>query len=341
MDGTVTRRPRRFQGIPRGTWLLGTALGSFVAVLAAAVSADAQQGRRPYRIGVLNEALAANHPTVEGLRAGLRELGFQEGGDVSFDIRFTRGNPDATPAAAEALVKAGVDLLFTSNEDATQAAKAATQKLPVVFTLVGDPVAAGLVKQLARPGGNLTGISNLTPELMPKRLEVLKMLAPTVRRVWLIHYGGDLTASAALMKALEAAPRLGLDLVPRGVLRTEELARIVRELRPGDGLLAPDKDALDIPAAILETSLASRMPAVFPSSMWVVHGGLAAYGADYYAQGLQAARLVAKILRGARPEDLPVEGAEKIDLAVNLKTATLLGLTVPHKILLRAGTIRR
>jgi putative ABC transport system substrate-binding protein len=321
--------------------LFGPTLALVLSILASAALADAQPAPRPYRIGVLNEAAAANHPTVEGLRAGLRDLGLQEGRDVTFDIRFTRGNPEATPGAAEALVKAGVDLLFTSNEDATQAARAASQKLPIVFTLVGDPVAAGIVKQLARPGGNVTGISNLAPELMPKRLEILKTLAPAVRRVWFIHYGADLTATAALVKALEAAPRLGLDLVPRGVLETEQLTRILRQLRSGDALLAPDKDALDIPAAILETSKVSRLPAIFPSSLWVGHGGLLSYGPDYYAQGLQAARLVAKILRGARPEDLPVEDADKIDLAVNLRTATLLGLTVPPRILLRAETIQR
>ena len=106
--------------------------------------AEAQQARRPYRIGVLNEAWAANHPTVEGLKAGLRQLGLQEGRDVTFDIRFTEGKPQATPEAAAALVKAGVDVIFTSNEASTQAAKAATSKLPIVFTLVGDPVAAGV-----------------------------------------------------------------------------------------------------------------------------------------------------------------------------------------------------
>jgi len=115
----------------------------------AAGAVGAQQPRRPYRIGVLNEAWAANHPTVEGLKTGLRELGLEEGRDVTFDIRFTEGNPQATPAAAAALVKAGFDLIFTSNEAATQAAKAATQRLPIVFTIVGVLVAAGLVTKLA------------------------------------------------------------------------------------------------------------------------------------------------------------------------------------------------
>ncbi|MGH7332902.1 MAG: ABC transporter substrate-binding protein, partial [Candidatus Rokuibacteriota bacterium] len=200
-------------------------------------SAEAQQARRPYRIGVLNEAWAANHPTVEGLKAGLRELGLEEGRDVTFDIRFTEGNPQATPVAAAALVKAGVDLIFTSNEAATQAAKTATQRLPIVFTLVGDPVAAGIVTKLAQPGGNLTGISSLTTELVPKRLEALKTLIPTIRRVWAIYYADDPSSVAAVRRAEEAAPRLGLELVPRPVRTPEDLERVFQDIRPGDALL--------------------------------------------------------------------------------------------------------
>jgi putative ABC transport system substrate-binding protein len=120
--------------------------------------ADEQGLSRPYRIGVLNEAWAANHPTVEGLKAGLRELGFEEGRHVVYDIRFSKGDPKSIPPAAQALVKDGVDLLFTSNESATRAAQAATKTIPIVFALVGDPITAGVVKQLARPGGNLTGV---------------------------------------------------------------------------------------------------------------------------------------------------------------------------------------
>ena len=158
-----------------------TALG--VALIFLSVMAHAQQAPRPHRIGVLNEAWAANHPTVEGLRAGLRELGFEEGRDVVFDIRFTQGKPEATRGAAEALVKDGVDLIVTSNEAATQAAKNATKTIPIVFTLVGDPVMAGILRVIAKPGANLTGVSSLTSDLVAKRLEILKTLAPQVRRV--------------------------------------------------------------------------------------------------------------------------------------------------------------
>jgi putative ABC transport system substrate-binding protein len=216
-----------------------------------------------------------------------------------------------------------------------------TKTIPIVFTLIGDPVASGLVRNLAEPEGNVTGVSSLQTELAAKRLEILKTLVPSLRRVWLIHYGGDLTANKMLARAREAAPRVKVELVPRGVLNAQELALALRELRPGDGLLAPEIATLDIPVTLLEASLKSRVPVVFTTALWVGHGGLVSYGPDYYAQGVQAAGLVAKILRGARPSDVPVEGADRIELAVNLKTADLLGITVPRKVMLRAETFRR
>jgi putative ABC transport system substrate-binding protein len=301
----------------------------------------AQRTRPPYRVGVLNDARAANYPSAEGLKAGLQDLGFEEGRDVIFEIKLTDGNPERIAAAASALVQAGVDAIFASNEAATLAAKAATQSIPIVFTLVGDPVAAGIVQSLAHPGGNLTGVSSLTTELVPKRLEALKTLAPRLRRVLVISHGGDLASGAAIRKALEVSSRFGIEVVPRTVLTPDELAHILESLRPGDALLVPDIATMDISAVLLETSLARRIPAVFSSELWVSHGGLVSYGADYRAQGVQAARLVGKILRGARPRDLPVEGADRIVLAVNLKTAASFGLTAPPPLLFQADIIRR
>jgi len=306
-----------------------------------ACAAEAQQAPRPFRIGVLNAAWAASHPTVEGLKAGLKELGVEDGRDVTFDIRFTEGKLDAMPAAAAALVQSGVDLIFTSQEAATQAARDATKSVPIVFTLVGDPVAAGIVVKLAQPGDNVTGVSSLQTELVAKRLEVLKTIAPAARRVWLIYDGVDLSTVPMVRKALEAARRMKLEVVPKGVLDANELKQVLREVRRDDAMLAPEGSNPDLAIAIIDQSLAQRVPAVFGTALWVGYGGLMSYGADYYAQGVQAAALVAKIRRGARPQDLPVEGAEKIDLAVNLKTADLLGLTVPRKILLRADAFRR
>lgn len=324
------------RGRRRLLWLAATAL-----LCGLPSPTEAQQPPRPWRIGVLNAAWAATHPTVEGLKAGLRELGFQDGRDVTFDIRFTEGKLNTMPTAAAALVKAGVDLIFTSQEAATQAAKDTTTSVPIVFTLVGDPVGAGIVSKLAQPGANVTGVSSLQTELMAKRLEVLRTLAPAVRRVWLVFYGVDLSATQMIGKALEAARRTKLDLLPKSVLDARDLKQVLRDVRRDDAVLVLEGSNPDLVIAVIERSLALRLPAVFGTALWVGYGGLVSYGPDYYAQGVQAAALVAKILRGSRPQDLPVEGAEKIDLAVNLKTAELLGLTVPRKILLRADAFRR
>ena len=320
-----------------------------MAVCAWALTAQAQhqqqqqqqQTRRPLRIGVLNAAWAASHPTVEGLKAGLKELGLEDGRDVTFDIRFTEGKLNAIPLAAEALVKARVDLIFTSQEAATQAAKDATESIPIVFTLVGDPVGAGIVASIARPGGNVTGISSLQTELAAKRLEVLTTLAPAVRRVWLIYYQLDVGTQPMIVKALEAGQRMKLEVAPKGLSDASELKRVLGEVRRGDAILAPEGSSPELTVGIIEQSLALKVPAAFGTALWIGYGGLVSYGPDYYAQGMQAATLVAKILRGAKPQDLPIEGAERIDLAVNLKTADLFGLRVPRKILLRADAFRR
>ena len=191
------------------------------------------------------------------------------------------------------------------------------------------------------PGGNVTGVSSLQTELVAKRLEVLKTLTPTVRRVWLIYYGVDLGTTPMIGKALEAAQRMNLEVMRKGVLDVGELKRVLREVRRGDAVLAPEGSNPDLTVAIVEQSLALASPDRLRDGALVGYGGLMSYGPDYYAQGVQAAALVAKIRRGARPQDLSVEGAEKIDLAVNLKTADLFGLSVPRKILLRADAFRR
>ena len=313
----------------------------FALLLSLPPAGEAEEPRRPLRIGVLNAAFAASHPTVEGLKAGLKELGYEDGRHVTFDIRFTEGRLEAMPEAAGALVKSGVDLIFTSQEAATKAAREASSTIPIVFTLVGDPVGAQLVSSLARPGGNVTGVSSLQTELMAKRLEVLRTVVPTVRRVWLLYYGADLGTTPMINRALEVAQAMRLEIVPRGVLESAELATALRDVRRDDAVLVPEGSNPELVIAIIGRALTLRLPSVFGTGLWVGHGGLISYGPDYYAQGVQAAGLVAKIVRGAAPQDLPVVGAEKIDLAVNLKTAEQLGVTVPRKILLRADAFRR
>jgi putative ABC transport system substrate-binding protein len=310
-----------------------------LAILAAPLAADAQQARRPYRIGVLHGGHAPSTPAVEGLKAGLKAAGLEEGRNATFDVRFTRGNLQETPAAAAALTTEGVDLIFANGDEFAQAAKTATRTIPVVFTGVGDPVAPGLVAAVAHPGGNLTGVSSLATELAPKRLEVLKAIHPTLRRVWALYHADDYSSLAAARKAQEVAPLLKLELLTRAVRTPEEAVQHLKALRPGDGLLAPPATTMNIPGLILDLELMSRVPAVFHNAFWVRAGALVSYGSDSYAEGTQAARLVAKVLRGARPQDLPVEGANKIELAINLKTAKALGLSIPQTILIRADQV--
>ena len=319
-------------------------MGAYAAALLlclATLVADAQDARRAYRIGVLNEAWSAAHPTVEGLKAGLKDLGLEEGRDVTYDVRFTEGRRDALAPAAAALVGSGVDLIVASQQSAALAASKATRSVPIVFTSVGDAVAAGIVADRIRPGGNVTGISDLQSELAAKRLQVLHSLAPSVRRVFIVHDRRDRAAAAMVKNAIDAAPALNLDVVIRAVDDDAELSRVFDDVRPGDALFAADDTRLRISVATLEQSLALRVPAIFATALWVGHGGLISYGPDAYAEGVQAASLVAKIRNGTKPGDLPVEGVERIDLAVNLKTAELLGLAVPRRILLRADAFRR
>jgi putative tryptophan/tyrosine transport system substrate-binding protein len=311
----------------------------FLDILAVPLAAEAQQAKRPFRIGMLHTGFFEEIPSVAGLKAGLKELGLEEGRGVTFDLRFTRGKLDEAPPAAAALVKSGADLIVAQTEQSARALKDATRTIPVFFVEVGDPVAAGLVASIPRPGGNITGISSLATELTPKRLEILKALFPGVRRVWAVYYADDLSSAEAARKAQEVAALLKLEVMVRAVRTPEELVGHLKTLRPGDGLLSPPSVTMNIPAVILDLELMSKWPALFYNTFWAQAGALVSYGSDPYAEGVQAARLVARILRGERPQDLPVEGANRIELAINLKTARSLGIAVPRDILVRADRV--
>jgi len=310
-----------------------------LSVVAVTLAVDAQQAKRPYRIGMLHTGFFEEIPSVAGLKAGLKALGLEEGRDVTFDIRFTRGKLEEAPSLAASLVKTDPDLLVAQQEPPARALKAATLKIPVVFVEVGDPLAADLVSSVPRPGGNVTGVSSLATELTPKRLEILKATFPGVRRVWAVYHADDLSSGAAARKAQEVAAVLKLEVAAQAVRTREELVSHLKTLRSGDGLLSPPGLALNIPGVILDLELMSKWPALFHNTFWVQAGALVSYGSDPYAEGVQAARLVARILRGERPQDLPVEGANKIELAINLKTARGLGITMPRDILVRADRV--
>lgn len=325
-------------GLRIGAWVIcGVALA--LNLSGPQLAPAAEQTRRPYRIGVLHTGFFEEIPSVAGLKSGLRALGLDEGRDVAFDIRFTRGKIGEVPTLAASLVREAPDLLVAQQEASARALKAATSKIPVVFVEVGDPLAAGLVASIPRPGGNVTGVYGMVTDLTPKRLEILKATFPGVRRVWAVYHADDLSSGAVARKAQEVAAVLKLDVVAQAVRTRDELVRQLSMLRSGDGLLAPPGLSLNIPGMILDLELMAKWPALFYNSFWVQAGALVSYGTDPHAEGVQAARLVARVLRGERPQDLPVEGADKIELAINLKTARTMGIAVPREVVVRADRI--
>jgi putative ABC transport system substrate-binding protein len=279
---------------------------------------------------------------VLGLRQGLRELGYTEGQDVLLEIRSGSGRPEAARVAADELVTAQVQVLVSAGTVATQAARDATDALPIVFTQVGDPVGAGFVQSLARPGGNLTGFSHLLPATSGKRLELLREMVPAVRRVLTIYDPANPSSAAAAEVARTSAEPLGVQLRERHIKSRDEVLTALGEIDRGriDALLVlPDSLVVNAGEQILETSVKARLPVMFHEDTWVRRGGLASYGASFTELGRQAATYVDKILHGTNPSDLPMQQASTFDLVINLKTARSLGLVVPPSVLRQATEV--
>jgi putative tryptophan/tyrosine transport system substrate-binding protein len=303
-------------------------------------AAEAQRAGRPVRIGALTESWGPT-PGIIGLRDGLQALGYREDKDFTIGVRFTQGDPAELLTAARELVRLGADIIVTTEGSNTaKAAQAATDRIPVVFIGGGDPVEAGLVRSLAQPGGNLTGIASLDIELAPKRLEIFRELVPGLKRVLFVYDATSMYAVAHLEAHRAAARRLGLTLVERPVRSQEEAGATITGLRREDvdGIFSPRVLSLNIPGFVLEVA-PKRFPTMFQASFFVERGGLASYGATDGDLGRQAARLVDKILRGAKPADLPVEQPTKFELIINLTTAKALGLTIPTSLLQRADRL--
>jgi putative ABC transport system substrate-binding protein len=314
---------------------------ALAAVLSVASGPDAQQPPRLAKIGALTESWGPT-PGIVGLRDGLQELGYRENEHFVIGVRFTQGDAGELPAAARELVRHQVDVIVASEaSNAALAAKAATTQIPIVFLGGSDPIALGLVKSLARPGGNVTGIAGLDDELASKRLEIFHQVVPTLRRVALPYDATNEHSLAELTAYRETARRLGLTLVERPLRSQEEARAVITGLRKqdADGIIAPRFVSLNIPGLVLEPGPRQAMPTMFHPGFFVERGGLASYSPSSYGMGRQAARLVDRILRGTKPADLPVEQPTKFELVVNLKTAAALGLTIPQTVLLRADRV--
>jgi putative ABC transport system substrate-binding protein len=277
-----------------------------------------------------------------GLRDGLQTLGYREGEQFVIGVRFTQGDAALLPEAAQGLIRDGADLLFPTDANAAQAAQKATTRIPIVFAaVVGDPVELGLVRSFARPGGNITGVTDGDLDLNPKRLEIFKDLIPGLKRVLYTYDPRDAHAVAAARAYREGARQLGVVLVEKPVRSEEEARTTLVKLRRAevDGILAQATTTLNIPGLVLDATLQRSLPTMFHAAFMVERGGLVSYGPDWYETGRQAARLVDKILKGEDPGRIPVEANPKLELAINMKTAKALKLSIPPSVRQRANRL--
>jgi putative ABC transport system substrate-binding protein len=311
-----------------------------MVLLAVAVIAEAQQPK-VYRVGVLLPG-DAWYETIDGLRVGLRQLGLEDGKQFSLTIRDWKGDAKTAEEAARNFEQEKVNLIYTTSTNSTIAARRATAEIPIVFCAGTDPVALGLVDSFAKPGGRLTGVYQPATDLTAKRLEILKEIVPRLRRVVTFYDPRRPTAIESSKLAREAGHQMGLQLVERHIASAEELQAGVRALRAGevDAYLAvSDAIASNQAQLIIDAARVKKLPTMFDFLSHVTKGGLASYAVSFHEVGRLSAKYVQRILTGIKPQDLPVEGIDKIDLVINLKTAKQIGLTIPPNVLARADKV--
>src|SRR5947199_4003325 len=310
-------------------------------ILAPVYLAYAQKKETTRRIGVLYLGAPPN-ANLDAFIQGLRELRYIEGKNILVEYRFAEGKADRLPELARELVLLKVDAIFTAGTPAIVALKQATKTIPIVFFSASDPVGTGVVASLAHPGGNITGISVLASELWPKRLELLKEISPKLSRVAMLWNKGNAGMALEAKATQEVAGPLGVALQDRGVKDPNELDvvfAVMTKDRP-DGFLALMDPVLNsYQKRILDFLVKNRVPAIFESSDWVEAGGLISYGPSYPDLYRRAASQMDKILKGAKPADIPVEQPTKFELVINLKTAKQIGLTIPPNVLGRADKV--
>ena len=301
----------------------------------------AERGK-PIKIGALTESWGPT-PGIVGLRDGLQELGYREDRDFVIGVRFTQGDAGALPAAARELVQQGIDILLSSGPASAKAAQIATNRIPIVVTGAGDPVGLGLIQSFARPGGNITGVTDLDLELDTKRLEVLKEMIPGLKRD-LFSYDPSETFAVVQAKVYrDSARRLKIILIEKPVRTQEEAQATFAGIRRSEvhGIVVPRSLSSNIPGFALEATSRQGIPTMFHSIWYVEKGGLASYGGDTHEAGRMAARLVDKIIKGAKPSEIPVEVNSKIEFVVNLKVAKELGIKIAPEVLYRANRVIR
>jgi putative ABC transport system substrate-binding protein len=319
-------------------------LTSLAGVLATPLAAEAQQPSKMARVGYLEFGSAApGTPHLEAFRRGLRELGWIESQNIAIEVRYAEGKQDRLAEFAADLVRLKVDVIFASATPAALAAKQATTTIPIVIGFVADPVGSGLVPRLARPRGNITGWTHLAGlELNAKRLEILKEAIPEATRIGALWNPANPIHEPSLRVIEAAAQRLKVQLHPKGVQDPHELEGAFSAMAQErlQGLtVPPDGMFLVHRARIIELAAKHRIPTMYGVRELARAGGLMAYGVNLPEMYRHGALFVDRILRGAKPADLPVEQPTKFELVINLKTAKALGLTIPPSLLARADQI--
>ena len=309
-------------------------------LLAAPLVAEGQQAGKVYRIGFLRQGQPPK-AWVEALQQGLRERGYVAGRNVVWECRSTDGSLDQLSQLAEELVRLSVDVILASASSAAMAAKRATTSVPIVFAGVYAPVEIGLVPSLGHPGGNITGVAINAADMAGKRLQLLKeQLVTTLKRAAMLTHPPHPTNAVQLQGAEAAARTLGVQLEAVPVWGVDDFDSALKALRGIDGLLHADTPLFTTHRArLVEAAARSRLPAIYALKAYVDAGGLVSYGADLPDLYRRAATYVDKILKGAKPADLPVEQPTQFELVINLKTAKALGLTIPPSLLQRADQV--
>jgi putative ABC transport system substrate-binding protein len=320
----------------RAVSIFGLALSVLVPLFA-----DAQQPKKVPRIGYLTIRSGPSEPE-EALRQGLRDLGYVEGQNIIIEYRFA-GGTDRLPEMAAELVRLKVDVFVAASTPAVQAAKNATKTIPIVMAAAADPVGTGFVASLARPGGNITGLSLMLPDLAGKRLELLREVLPGVAHVAFLAHGGDTAYRRFLEETQVAAQKLGVQIQPVVIKGPNEFegafSAMVRE-RAGALIVQPF--FVIVPEQrrrVVDLAARNRLPAISDLREFADAGALMSYGPHVLDQIRRAAAYVDKILKGAKPADLPVEQPTRFELVINMKTAKALGLTIPQSILIRADHV--
>jgi putative tryptophan/tyrosine transport system substrate-binding protein len=312
-------------------------------LLAVRFPAEAQQPTKVPRIGFLNtNAPAAFTTRTEGFRQGLRELGYVEGKNILIEYRYAEGKLDRLPSLAAELVRLKVDIIVTAVSSSTRSAKQATNTIPIVMAQDNDPVGNGFIASLARPGGNITGLSTLSPEIGGKQLELLKGVVPKFVRAAVIGTS-TLPGHAQRLKETElAAGALRVELQYLDVLSLEDIETAFRQASKGRAdavVVLGGLVLISHRTQVANLAAKNRLPAIYNVPEFVDAGGLMTYGASYIDLYRRAATYVDKILKGAKPADLPVEQPTKFELLINLKTAKQIGLAIPPSVLARADKI--